>query len=340
MIHAIVPMMPNPSPSPPLNEDWVPKFTAYSRQLLEYGWFVAPFILGSDFSRVEKVTIEIGRHPTPNQAEREQLEKHIFFSLLDPVFHPNWRARAVWFGLKLDHFKEFSHLYESGIFSYYKREYAATITCLLPALEGILLSFAGWRLGDTSRALSNRKLIKSVRAARRTHPLVRVDDHDMFRDLLADFLEKWIYVDTDDADFSLSVLNRHYVLHGFQPGNFYRPEDVHRLILLFDLLIDFLASNQGVFMGAFLPDRGREPLYDKRRDYYDDLASNNRTLRQCWETERAFLRDHPRYVEPKNEADMRASDIIALLDQLSLMSKVKEIKEAMEANPNPTETKS
>ena len=36
---------------------------------------------------------------------------------------------------------------------------------------------------------------------------------------------------TDQYDFSLSVLNRHYVLHGMDAGNFYRPQDVHRLIL-------------------------------------------------------------------------------------------------------------
>jgi hypothetical protein len=51
--------------------------------------------------------------------------------------------RFVWLGLQLDHFKEFSHLYESGVFAYYKREYIAAITSMLPALEGILLSFAG-----------------------------------------------------------------------------------------------------------------------------------------------------------------------------------------------------
>jgi hypothetical protein len=167
---------------------------------------------------------------------------------------------------------------------------------------------------------------------------VRVDEHDLFRDLLADFLERWIYVDTDNADFSLSVLNRHYVLHGFQPGNFYRPEDVHRLILLFDLLIDFLASNQGVFTGSFLPKRGTEPLFDQRRDYYESLASNNRTLRQCWETERAFLRDHPRYLEPKNEADMRTLDLIAIADYLSAMSKANTTHQALEIHKKPTAT--
>ena len=283
---------------------------------------------------------EIAQHPDPNPTEREQLEKSVFFSLLDPVFHPNFRAREIWFGLKLDHFKEFSHLVESGIFSYYKREYPAAITCMLPALEGILLSFTGWKLGDTTRRPRHQKLIKSIRTTKSTHPMVRVAEHDTFRDLLADFLDKWIYVDTDDADFSLSVLNRHYVLHGFEPGNFYRPEDVHRLILLFDLLIEFLASNQGVFMGCFLPDRGREPLFDKRRDYYDDLASNNRTLRQCWETERAFLKDHPRYVEPQNEADMHISKVIGTLGYLAIMSMIKEFQQARKATADPTDTRS
>jgi hypothetical protein len=257
--------------------------------------------------------------------------------LLDPVFHPNFRARATWIGLKLDHFREFSHLYESGIFAYYKREYVAAITCMLPALEGILLSFAGWKLGDPNRPGHNR-LIQLVRSAQPKSPLYQLADHVLFRDTLADFLERWIYQHTNQADFSLSVLNRHYVLHGFEAGNFYRPEDVHRLILMFDLLVEFLIHNQGLIVTGFVPNLGTEELFDKRRDYYQALAENNRTLRQCWETERSLLKDHQNYIEPKNEADMRTSDLIGVLDYLSLHARIKEIKERRQAQQGGSST--
>jgi hypothetical protein len=58
-------------------------------------------------------------------------------------------------------------------------------------------------------------------------------------------LRKWLYTHTNDADFRISVLNRHYVMHGFEPGNFYRPQDVDRMILAFDVLIDWQSHVNG-----------------------------------------------------------------------------------------------
>jgi hypothetical protein len=49
-----------------------------------------------------------------------------------------------------------------------------------------------------------------------------------------------------------------------EPGNFYRPADVHRMILLFDLEIEFFAYQQEVDHG-FIPDEGKFPTLDKRR---------------------------------------------------------------------------
>ena len=85
--------------------------------------------------------------------------------------------------------------------------------------------------------------------------------HDMYRDMR--FLEDWIYKKTSHSDFSLSVLNRHYVLHGMDAGNFYRPQDVHRLILAFDLVIEFLSFQQGVFH-TFLPNFSQDAFIDAR----------------------------------------------------------------------------
>lgn len=317
----------------PQNEDWVPKYRTYNTHLIEYGWFVAPFILNQDFSKLESVVNTIAQHPSPTQDQRVQLEKYIFLTLLTPVFHPNFRARFVWVGLQLDHFKEFSHLYETGIIAYYKREYIAAITCMLPALEGVLLSSAGWKLRD--KRISHGKLVDVLRAATQKVSLYRQEEHDLFRDTLADFLDRWIYQHTSQADFSLSVLNRHYVLHGFEASNFYRPEDVHRLILLFDLLIEFLISNQGLVVTGFVPNPGTYPLFDKRREYYDAVASNNRTLKQCWDTERALLADHPRYIAPTQEADMNVQILLSLADEMNLWAKIEEIKRTAQQHQSP-----
>jgi hypothetical protein len=69
---------------------------------------------------------------------------------------------------------------------------------------------------------------------------------DMYRDTFVECLDRWLYRKTDESDFSLSALNRHFIFHSQGPENSYRPEDVHRLILALDLLVDFLAVRQSV----------------------------------------------------------------------------------------------
>lgn len=149
----------------------------------------------------------------------------------------------------------------------------------------------------------------------------------MYGAILADFLETWIYKRTKapDADFSLSVLNRHYVLHGLSPGEFYRPQDVHRLVLAFDLLIDFLGVDSGIYDGVFLPDPGQDAFFDRRREYFEGLSEGNYTVKQTWKIERSLLKDHPRYMEPRlQEPDVGQSQLMGMLDYLILLKKAGE----------------
>lgn len=207
----------------------------------------------------------------------------------------------------MNHFREYSHIYESGIFSYYRRDYIGAALCLLAAMEGILLSFCGWTLGNPDRKPTIPGLITRVRTAPLPYeePTIAVL-HNMYRDTFADFLSRWLYRPTSQSDFSLSVLNRHLVFHGLEPGNFYRPEDVHRLILAFDLLVEFLAVRQRVFY-TFLPDPGKDIIFDKRGNYYYALASGAITAAESWKTEREMLKDHPNYVPPDQEPNLAES---------------------------------
>jgi hypothetical protein len=107
-------------------------------------------------------------------------------------------------------------------------------------------------------------LINRVRAAQLLYDYSTVNVlHDTYRETFADFLSRWLYKPTSQSDFSLSVLNKHLVFHGLEPRNFYHPEDVHRLILAFDLFVDFLAA-QRVFY-TFLPDNRKDVVFDKRK---------------------------------------------------------------------------
>ncbi len=144
--------------------------------------------------------------------------------------------------------------------------------------------------------------------------------HDMYRDTLVRFLEEWIYKNASQSDFSLSVLNRHYVLHGMDAGNFYRPQDVHRLILAFDLVIEFLSFQQGVFH-TLLPDVGKDAFIDARRNYYGALSFGTPTAARSWAIERTLLKQHARYVAPPHDPNIQES----MAAHAALMAEIMEL---------------
>src|SRR5207253_2408443 len=61
-----------------------------------------------------------------------------------------------------------------------------------------------------------------------------------YAEALCAFHERWFWKHTAQADFRLSHLNRHYVLHSLGTESFYRPIDCHRLFLYFDTFADML----------------------------------------------------------------------------------------------------
>lgn len=291
-----------------MNPQWLAKYKPLSDAFMAYGWFVAPFLIGAEFTAVEQAGEYIAKNPPYNDQDRKALEERIYRSLVEPAFDTDYRARATWYGNQLNHMRDFNHLYEGAMFAYYKREYAQTVLSLLTALEGILLSFYGFNIRSNERKPNIPELINKVKSTAARFPAGNpmAIGHDMYRDTLVRFLEEWIYKKTSQSDLTLSVLNRHYVLHGMDAGNFYRPEDVHRLILAFDLVVEFLAFQQGVFH-TFLPDLGEDRFIDARRNYYGALALGIPTIAQSWKIERALLQQHRRYVSPTHDPNVQES---------------------------------
>ncbi len=304
-----------------MNPVWLAKYGPLSQIFMGYGWFVAPFLIGAEFEVVEKTADYISKNPPQSDQDRKDIEERIYKALLEPVFHSGYRARATWYGNQLNHMKDFNHLYESAIFAYYKREYPASVLCLLCALEGVMLSFYGYSFSGTAKKPSIPDQIKKIKTTTSTYGAPLDAAHDMYRDTLVSFLEDWLYRNTDRSDFSLSVLNRHYVLHGMDAGNFYRPQDLHRLILAFDLVIEFLSLQQGVFH-TFLPDDGKDQFIDARRTYYDVLARGIPTVEQSWRAERHLLMQHARYVSPQHDPNFQESFAthLALMTEITKMA--------------------
>lgn len=304
-----------------MDPKWLATYKPLSDLFMTYGWFVAPYIIGAEFAEVEQTAEYIRNNPPQNDQDRSVVENKIYNALCDAVFHPVNRARATWYGNKLNYFRNFNHLYESAIFSYYKREYAQSVLCLLSALEGIMLAFYGYNIAVNTSKPSIPSLLGRIRAtASPSRDADLTTAHDMYRDTLATFLESWIYRNTASSDFSLSVLNRHYVLHGMDAGNFYRPQDVHRLVLAFDLIIEFFALRQRV-SDVFLPDVGQDAFLDARRCYYEALAAGVPTVSQSWSVERRLLLDHAFYVAPSHDPSLAESlaKTMSLLAELDIM---------------------
>lgn len=196
------------------------EYPALTPVLMEYGWFVAPYINGNEHERIKMLVAYIQANPPANDAAKRAIEDGIHKEFLDVAFSPQVRARYVWLALRTPHIRDYSHLYESAVFAYYKREYAAGVCLLLVALEGVLLSINGWRIGQP-----NKPSFAHLKATVANLTLANINPgmnaiQAAFRDALSEFIDRWIYAHTSNADFTLSVLNCHYVLHGMDAGNF------------------------------------------------------------------------------------------------------------------------
>ncbi len=299
-----------------MNPAWIAKFRPLTELFMDYGWFVAPFLVGAELSDIEEAADWIRLNPPADNAARKLIEARIYKALCEPAFSTTYRARAVWYGNQLPHLSDFNHLYEVAIFSYYKREYAQSVCTLLTVFEGVLLSMAGYKFGAGQRKPSISQMLNSLRSpgSQQFAPGSDMDNgFSMYRDTLIRFLSDWLYKDTDHSDFSLSVLNRHYVLHGMEFGNFYRPEDLHRLILAYDLIIELLCFECSLFL-VFLPDPGKDAFIDARRDYYPDLASGELTVKQCWKREQDLLKQHRSYSAANHDPNL--ADFIREADEI------------------------
>jgi hypothetical protein len=82
-------------------------------------------------------------------------------------------------------------------------------------------------------------------------------------------------------------------------GNFYRPQDLHRLLLAFDLLIDLVAIINRTYRVMVEVDQN---IYNERENFYRELRGGAMQVRTVSDIEQSLLRQHPNYVAPTLEA--------------------------------------
>jgi hypothetical protein len=268
--------------------------------LMDYGWFVPPFVVQSEVAGLGAVMAQIAATPPSTDADKRAVEEKIHAQLMDVALSTQLRARFVWYAMRTPHLREYSHIIESAVLAYYKREYAAAVCLLLTAFEGVILSLSGFNFA----AGTPKPSFKQLKATVQSLPLVTINPamdafQDVMRDALGSFVGRWLYENTPTADFTLSVLNRHYVLHGMEPGNFYRPHDVHRLLFAMDILIELTAVREKVWR-AMVPNDATG--YTTRHAFYGRLRDGEISVRRAGELEQQLLAEHDHYVAPLHEA--------------------------------------
>lgn len=273
----------------PAPTDFDTTFRELTPVLLSQGWLFPPKILGGELAALWEECERFRTTPPADEVARRSLEDAISQILAFNAFHPNYRAYYVWLAMQQPHASTVSHLIEAGAVHYFSRDYLSCVHVLLPAIEGLLRShFHAHNPGNARRITHGnlRRFLRAERPARTYHTW-----HVMYREALADFLDRWLWENTEDADWDLSYLNRHYILHGMGSEHYYRSQDCHRLFMFLDLYEEMLVLETRIGENAFIP---TDPGIERRRRYYE--------LLQLWsERSRVFsprlvlLREHPSF---------------------------------------------
>lgn len=277
------------------NPDFIIKFNRIADVLLDYGWFGSPYLSGGEFDKIYKMCNDIIEGKA--KLTREEIEENIFETLMPVIFHPEYRAFYVHRAKELPHLKKFSHYIERAVLHYYKKDYFSCAICLLPAIEGVLLSHYGWEFKQDEQAPKQKKITNHLQnLSKETRLLER---YQMYGKTLHSFTKKWIFKSTDKADFSTSYLNRHYALHGLGTGNFYKAADCHRLFLVFDLYTELISIENNIFKYTLIP--ANEEGIEIRHGYYllliEGLVKHSETVIM----EEHLLQEHENYHKEINE---------------------------------------
>jgi hypothetical protein len=288
--------------------------------LTHAGCLLSPWFLGGQWDILRAECAKIIATPPKTIDERAAVERRLHEIVILHVYNPNVRAFEVHRAQSLPHLREFSHLLERSVFHYMKGDFLSTILVGLPAVEGMLRSYCGWQ--SNQPPLSKAAIKERLQAAQ---PKTDPAGHSLYSRRLIEFHDKWLWSGTSQADFGLSFLNRHYVLHGLGQGRYYRAFDCNRLLLFFDLFAEIVAHEQG-YDDCFIP-TGVAAI-DQRREYYGRLSAQTSPIRsflkidplmvhEAADIEQRFLSEHQNYYTEQDPIVLeqvltRFSDVMGL----------------------------
>lgn len=275
----------------PAPNDFEVVFRDLNAVLLNQGWLFGPQILGGELDDLWDRCERFRATPPENLEARKAAERSIDDAMFHYVSRPFYRAHYVCLAMRQPFVQHFSHLIETGVLHYYRRDFLSAVHCLLPAIEGVVRAHYFERMQNPPARPSHRQLREFVGADNRpvrTYP----ERHVLYRTTLAEFLRRWLWVATDgvEVDWDLSYLNRHYALHGMGPNHYYRSEDCHRLLIFLDVYMEMLVLETRIGEGMT---QATDPVVRRARHYQGQLVWSEATRTESRHV--AFLREHPHY---------------------------------------------
>lgn len=221
------------------------RLRAVNALLVPHGYYaLSEDLTGAQIANLETAAAKAKglASPLPKAVEDEIVE-----ALFDPLRGVKPRAlNMVGLWMKSDTLKEFSHVVEQAYMAFYTGEMITVSMVLTPVIEGVLLRWFGFDPSKPDPKPGPQTLLNFVAektcsdAPQMVHPLLVEENIWAFANVFERLFFSW-HTDAHKSSF----FNRHYIAHLMGTDDFFRRNNVVRLLLLSDLLAHIVAACDG-----------------------------------------------------------------------------------------------
>lgn len=261
----------------------VDDYKAINDKLLLYDWFVSPYYSGLEFSKIKKLTAKLS---SPiGKTEKESFGQSLADMLIKGNLDYHFRSIVMFEGYRVTpNLRKFSHLFEAGLFEFYRFNFIACLGIWIPIVEGVIRSFLNVTFGDIQR--------NDLRNLQAKHSEEQPFLNEII-DTALKYLSNTFFKSVHGlSDLNAHNFNRHFFSHSLSNEPLYCRDNCLRLLNIFDsfLAIDFIVDSS--FKGIF---DGTHKRINEREQYYSCLVKGALSDKEVFRTE--LLKDHPFFNE-------------------------------------------
>lgn len=262
----------------------VDEYKAINDKLLLYDWFVSPYYSVLEFSKIKKLTAKLS---SPiGKTEKESFGQSFADMLIKGNLNYRFRSIVMFEGYRVTpNLRKFSHLFEAGLFEFYRLNFIACLGIWIPIVEGVIRSF----LNVTFEKNLKRDDLRKLQA--------KHSEEQPFLNAIIDAVSNYLLNTFFKSVHGLSDLgahnfNRHFFSHSISNEPLYCRDNCLKLLNIFDsfLAIDFIVDS--CFKGIF---DGNHERINEREQYYECLVKGAFSDKEIFRTE--LLKDHPFFNE-------------------------------------------